>query len=85
VRGYSAAVSTGPAHIKVRLDDGGVALQRCEDPGCCVDGSGHADCGRLACPACGSGGANLSALQEDDLLHGENVRCSCGHAWTPGG
>jgi hypothetical protein len=23
-------------------------------------------------------------LQEDDLLHGENVRCRCGHAWAPG-
>jgi hypothetical protein len=44
---------------------------------------GHATCGRLACPACGCGGANLSAAQEHDLLHSEPVGCSCGHLWMP--
>jgi hypothetical protein len=78
-----SAVALGQIHIKVRLGDEGVALERCEDAGCHVDGDGHADCGRLACPACGCSGASLSAAQEDDLLHGEPVACSCGHVWVP--
>jgi hypothetical protein len=77
------ALANAQTHIKVRLADGGVALERCEDPGCRVDVEGHATCGRLACPACGCGGANLSAAQEHDLLHSEPVGCSCGHLWMP--
>ncbi len=79
------ALATRHPHIKIWLRDGGVALERCEDDGCLVDVGGHAGCGRLACPACGCSGANLSVAQEDDLLHGETVSCSCGHAWTPAG
>jgi hypothetical protein len=77
------AVAIGCAHIKVRLDDGGVGLQHCEDPGCRVDGDGHAECGRLACPVCGCGGANLSVAQGHELVHNEPVSCSCGHIWIP--
>jgi hypothetical protein len=76
-------ITTGHAHIKIRLHDGGVALERCEDIGCVVDPDGRAGCGRLACPICGGSGANLSVAQEGDLLDGESVRCGCGHAWVP--
>ena len=64
------------AHIKARYDEGGFMLERCEDPGCSVDGDGHADCGRPACPACGTGGANLAGAT------GGPLRCSCGHMWV---
>lgn len=74
-------VATGVAHIKITMHEGAVGLERCEDPGCLVDGDGHADCGRLACPACGAGGANLSIAQGADP-HGEPCSCTCGHVWV---
>ena len=55
------------------------AGERCEDGDCVVDGDGHAACGRLACPSCGSSG--------DDLVvagPGEPVFCRCGHSFVPG-
>ncbi len=70
-------------HIKVRHDDVGTTLEYCEDFGCRVRADGLADCGRLACPSCGSGGANLSAMQLAFVEPGEAVRCDCGHSWAP--
>ena len=64
------------AHIKARSDEGGFMLERCEDPGCSVDPGGQAECGRLACPACGTGGANLTGVPEGP------IGCSCGHVWV---
>jgi hypothetical protein len=64
------------AHIKARYDEGGFMLERCEDPGCSVGDDGRADCGRLACPACGTGGSNLIGGVEGP------VSCSCGHIWV---
>jgi len=61
-------------HIKTRGFRGQHSLERCEDPGCRVQADGHADCGRLACPACGLGGSNLST---PDALEGL-IRCECG-------
>jgi hypothetical protein len=68
-----AETATGARHIKVRDTGGGYLLEQCEDPGCRVGGDGVAACGRLACPACGSGGASLRGAE---LLY-----CSCGHTW----
>jgi hypothetical protein len=65
----------GHAHIKVY--DGGSTFEHCEDPGCFVDDDGHAACGRIACPACGCGGANIAAT-------GDALLCDCGHAWRGG-
>jgi hypothetical protein len=63
------------AHIKARYAEGGFMLERCEDPGCSVDGNGRAGCGRPACPACGTGGSNLAGAGDGPM------RCSCGHIW----
>ncbi len=71
-----SALAIGIAHIKARYDEGGFMLERCEDPGCSVGDDGHADCGRLACPACGTGGSNLTGGTEGP------VSCSCGHIWV---
>jgi hypothetical protein len=62
----------GHPHIKV--SDEGSTFEHCEDPGCVVDEQGHASCGRIACPACGCGGANLAGA-------GDALLCNCGHAW----
>jgi hypothetical protein len=64
------------AHIKARYDEGGFVLERCEDPGCSVDASGRAGCGRPACPSCGTGGSNLGGPS------GGPTSCSCGHIWV---
>ncbi len=48
----------GHPHIKVTV--GGLSFEHCEDPGCTVDDDGRASCGRVACPACGCGGAKFS-------------------------
>jgi hypothetical protein len=64
-------------HFKTRGFPGEHSLERCEDAGCTVGADGHADCGRVACPACGFSGSNLS---EPDALGGL-VGCSCGHVF----
>jgi hypothetical protein len=69
-----SAIAIG--HIKARYDEGGFMLERCEDPGCCVDGDGRAGCGRLACPACGTSGSNLVGGDRGPMA------CSCGHIWV---
>ena len=70
-------------HIKVRHGADGTALQRCEDPDCRVAGDGIAECGRLACPACGSGGSNLSTADLAFLPRAIGVACDCGFSWIP--
>ncbi len=70
-------------HIKVRHGGEGTALQRCEDPDCRVGGDGVAECGRLACPACGSSGSNLSTTDLAFLPLGIGVECDCGFSWIP--
>jgi hypothetical protein len=72
-----STIAIAPRHIKVRATAGEVALERCEDVGCTVGEGGHADCGRLACPACGCGGGNLAPGER-----GELVFCSCGHSFV---
>ena len=66
-------------HLKMHGFPGDRLLARCEDAGCTVDEHGTAGCGRLACPACGFSGSNVSATARHDgaALAG----CSCGHAW----
>jgi hypothetical protein len=70
-------------HIKVRMDDGGYLLERCEQVPCFVNASGIATCGRLACPACGRGNGNLTSWQFDAVPPGAKVGCDCGHIWVP--
>jgi len=68
-------------HFKMRGFAGAHSLERCEDPGCQVTAHGQASCGRLACPACGFSGSNLSA---PDGFDGDQLaRCTCGAAWIP--
>ena len=64
-------------HFKTSGFVGARSLERCEDPGCTVHADGHAGCGRLACPACGFSGSNLSA---PDTLEGL-VSCACGNVF----
>jgi len=74
---------TEQRHTKVRLRDGGMLLERCEQEPCLVNRVGRASCGRLACLVCGRGSANLSAWQLAGLAAGERVACDCGHSWIP--
>jgi hypothetical protein len=62
-------------HLRIRATGGGIALARCEDGGCTVAPDGTAGCCRLACPACGCGGSNVS--EDPD----REYRCTCGHTW----
>ncbi|MER3409850.1 MAG: hypothetical protein C4305_07855 [Thermoleophilia bacterium] len=51
----------------------------CPNRPCRVGPDGRADCGALACPACGCGGYNLTA---PDGFEGDHlVRCACGFSW----
>ena len=68
------AVAIGHGHIKVWLRQGVLTFEPCEDDDCVVDGTGHAACGRDACPLCGCGGANLSPADGGTF-------CTCGHWW----
>jgi len=70
----TGAVASTHAHIKVRIQEGVLAYERCEDLACSVGETGIADCGRDACPSCGCGGANVSAMGTDRV-------CTCGHWW----
>jgi hypothetical protein len=72
-----SVVTTVNAHIKVRIQEGVLAYERCEDFDCNVDPAGVASCGRDACPSCGCSGANVTANGPDRV-------CSCGHWWAPG-
>ena len=39
---------------------------------------------RIACPVCGLGGTNLSAMHIVDTATGRWLRCTCGHSWVHG-
>jgi hypothetical protein len=74
-----------PRHLKVTGGGPAFGFEPCEDIGCTIGSDGVAtSCGRLACPACGCGGTNLSAIQLVDSRSGVRVRCTCGHAWMRG-
>ena len=76
---------TLPRHLKVTGVAPAFGYERCEDTACVVAADGStSSCGRLACPACGCGGTNLTGLE---LVHYEphtRVRCTCGHSWLLG-
>jgi hypothetical protein len=72
-----------PRHLKITGAAPAYGYERCEDAGCAVEPDGTASsCGRLACPACGCGGTNLTTMEliVDDAA--ARVRCSCGFAWV---
>ncbi|MGZ4411645.1 MAG: hypothetical protein ACXVY8_05870 [Gaiellaceae bacterium] len=75
---------TAVRHLKARQSQCGVTLEPCEDRGCEVDASGHASCGRLACPSCGFSGANLSTAQLGSHDEETPVFCDCGYMWVAG-
>jgi len=76
-----SSITIAIPHMKVHGFSGDHLLERCEDQGCTVDGSGQAGCGRVACPNCGFSGSNLSA---PDGFDGDTLaRCDCGYAWIP--
>lgn len=62
-------------HLRVSRTAGGLALARCEDPGCAVALDGVAGCGRVACPACGCSGVNVTEVPDEAYL------CTCGHSF----
>lgn len=73
-------------HLKVSGVSPTFGFEACEDPGCVVAWDAIASsCGRLACPACGCSGTNLSTIQLSHLAPGERLDCyACGHAWFQG-
>jgi hypothetical protein len=73
-----SATMIGVPHFKTSGFVGAHSLERCEDPGCTVRADGHAECGRLACPACGFSGSNLRAPEG----LGDLMQCTCGHIFS---
>jgi hypothetical protein len=70
-------------HLKVTGAGRAFGFEPCEDAGCMVETDGTASsCGRQACPACGCGGTNLSAMLLVDAPASIRVRCTCGHSWV---
>ena len=77
-----SASPTSPRHLKVTGAAPALGFEPCEDVGCAVDHEGHASsCGRVACPACGCGGTNLSTIELVDIAARVRVRCTCGFSW----
>jgi hypothetical protein len=74
----TAAIEIGIPHFKTAGFVGAHSLERCEDPGCTVGSDGHAECGRVACPACGFSGSNL----DEPAGLGGLTRCTCGHLFS---
>jgi hypothetical protein len=72
-----STISVSTPHLKTFGFVGARSLERCEDPGCTVGAGGRAECGRLACPACGFSGSNLSSPHALEGL----VRCACGNVF----
>ena len=69
-----------PRHLKVTGAAPALGFEPCEDVGCSVGARGPASsCGRVACPACGCGGTNLSTIELVDQLARVRVRCTCGY------
>jgi hypothetical protein len=74
-----------PRHVKVTGVVPAFGYEPCEDVGCAVGSTGIADsCGRVACPACGFGGTNLTMIRLVDVDAGMRVRCTCGFSWVHG-
>ena len=71
-----------PRHLKVTGANPAFGYEPCEDVGCTVGSNGEASsCGRVACPACGCGGTNLSTIALVESLTKSRLRCSCGYSW----
>ena len=74
---------TRPRHVKVTGRIPMFGYERCEDTGCVVGPDGVASsCGRTACPACGAGGANLTAVPAGG---GVLLECTCANSWAAPG
>jgi hypothetical protein len=72
-----------PRHLKVTGAQPAFGYEPCEDTGCAVGIEGEASsCGRVACPACGCGGTNLSTMTLVDSLTKVRLHCSCGYSWV---
>ena len=72
-------------HLKVTGAGPAFGFEPCEDVGCSIAIDGTASsCGRVACPACGCGGTNLSTIELVDSLIRLRVRCTCGYSWVRG-
>jgi hypothetical protein len=72
-----------PRHLKVTGAGPAFGFEPCEDIGCSVEADGNgSSCGRVACPACGCGGTNLSTIELVDSLTRVRVRCTCGYSWV---
>ena len=70
-----------PRHVKITGVAPALGFERCEDASCVVGADGSASsCGRLACPACGCGGTNLTG-SASSAGSGNQFRCTCGHSW----
>jgi len=75
--------ATSPRHLKVTGAGPAFGFEPCEDVGCSIGIEGTASsCGRIACPACGCGGTNLSTIELVDSLTRLRVRCTCGYSWV---
>jgi len=74
-----AAALLSPFHLRTSAFGPDRAGERCLRPGCRVGPDGRADCGSVACPACGLGGSNLTA--PDGFDGDQLLRCACGYAW----
>lgn len=83
--GQIAQVDCRPArHIKVTGPRQTFRYERCEHGDCVVMGDGvGSSCRRPACPSCGSGGANLTALELTTPSGAIELRCTCGTSWIP--
>jgi hypothetical protein len=72
-----------PRHVKVTGAAPAFGFEPCEDFGCSVTHDGQASsCGRIACPACGCSGTNLSSIELVDSAASVRVRCTCGYTWV---
>ncbi len=78
---------TRPRHVKVSGRIPMFGYERCEDDGCVVGLDGVASsCGRTACPECGSGGANLTAVSTGGgKAAAVLLECTCGNSWAAPG
>jgi len=72
-----------PRHLKVTGAAPAFGFEPCEDLGCSVTHDGQASsCGRVACPACGCSGTNLSTIDLVDSAAPARMRCTCGYSWV---
>ena len=70
-------------HVKVTGAAPALGFEPCEDAGCSVDVDGNAtSCRRIACPACGCSGTNLSTIELVAQAASVRIRCTCGYSWV---